>query len=84
MKSARTTYTTRQADGCVLLDSRRGVVFTLNSVGAILWERIRDGASREDLMTLLTRRYPEVSADRLVGDLNLFVNTLIEKCLIEP
>lgn len=70
-------------EGVVLLDSERGVVFTLNPIGALIWEGIERSGSRDDLARMLAERFPNVPSQRILGDLESFLNTLATKHLIE-
>jgi len=82
MKPSAHTHTTVERDGVVILDSKHGLVFALNPIGALIWEGIEKSQSKEDLVRKLTSRFPEVAPSRLVQDLDCFLRTLADKNLI--
>jgi len=71
----------RDDEGVVLLNVQSGAYFTLNGVGARVWEQIEGGRTREEALDALGRRYP-VSRDRLARDVDTLLTRLIDKGLL--
>ena len=68
-------------DGAVLLDLERGKYFSLNDVGAEIWQKVEEGADHSEILRHLQSSFqapPEV----LQRDLESFVQMLDEKGLI--
>lgn len=82
MKPSAHTHASLEREGVVLLDSKHGVVFALNPIGALIWEGIEKGESKEDLVRRLTRRFPDVASSRILLDLDCFLLALADKNLI--
>ncbi len=83
MKPSPNTHAAVKKEGVVLLDSKRGVVFALNPIGAMIWERIEKSDSREDLAKMLKTKFPGVPSEQIIGDLDSFLNALTGKHLID-
>lgn len=47
----------QDGSGAVLLDLKRGTYFSLNGVGAVLWSRLNDKASVDELVSYASSRY---------------------------
>jgi len=73
----------RDLDGeMVLLDLRSGVYFSLDAVGARIWQLLQQPASLDRVRDALVDEY-EVSALRCAVDLLAFVAVLRDKELVE-
>ena len=66
----------RVADEVVVLDLKTSAYFALNESGALIWERLGAGASREDVVAAVYGEY-EVS----LNDASRHVDALIQKLL---
>lgn len=58
-------------------------MLTLNETGALLWESLEQGGSREDLVAALTKEYA-VSAEIALADVNEFLAKLEKTGCLEP
>jgi hypothetical protein len=65
-----------------LLDMRSGVYFSLNRIGAIIWEHLQLGASLSALLEAITNRF-DVDPEVFLADLNALLHTLQARGLIE-
>lgn len=69
-------------DGAVLLDIERGTLFSLNGVGATIWAALEGGGSREEILAVLARTFPDVSQAALAQDLEDFMSELARRELV--
>ncbi len=67
----------------VLLDTRGGQYFDLNVSGTLMLEQLLAGASRDQVVATLERKF-RVDARRVSADLDALLLTLREARLIEP
>lgn len=65
-----------------LLDMRSGVYFSLNRIGAIIWEHLQSGASRATLVESVTSRF-DVDPEVFLADLHVLLAELQARGLIE-
>jgi hypothetical protein len=65
----------------VALDLRASRYLGTNATGAVLWERLAEGATEGDLVAALTERFPE-AADRAAADVAAFLGVLRERGLV--
>ncbi len=73
----------REVDGEVLilgLDS--STYFSTNSSGSILWKRLADGATRDELVESLLATF-DVDEERAVADVDAFIGRLTASDLLE-
>lgn len=68
-------------DGAVLLDTRAGRLVGLNPTGAAIWERLRVGASPEQIAGELAARY-HVGRDRARADVLDVISALLDRGLL--
>lgn len=73
---------TRHADATVLLDADRGLYYTLNEVGARIWELITAGEPVIEILRCLGDEY-EAPAESLQDDLGGLLTQLLRDGLIE-
>jgi hypothetical protein len=62
-------------DGLVLLDIRANKYYSLNKVGAFVWDLIKSPKSLEEICSEVTKRY-SVSATRCRGDVVALISSL--------
>ena len=67
----------------VLLSPRKGMFYSLNGVGARVWELLCQFGCAEKVMPALLAEY-EVSEERLRGDVAKLIGDLCEVQLLEP
>ncbi len=74
---------TQSEDGAVLLDIRQGLCFSLNVVGARVWEKLAAGQAGITLSQLVSELAPQfaVSVDQLKADLEHYLGELEAKGL---
>lgn len=75
---------TQSEDGAVLLDIRQGLCFSLNVVGAKVWEKLEASQSGLTLSQLVGELTPlfAVSTDQLRTDLEQYLHELETKALV--
>jgi Coenzyme PQQ synthesis protein D (PqqD) len=72
-------------DGAVLLDIEKGLCYSLNVVGAKIWQVIESGAGHatfKDLVNALASQF-NVSQDELARDIEEYLQELEKKLLIK-
>lgn len=67
--------------GAAILDLRNGAYFSLNSVGAFVWDEIAQPRSIAELCAAILNRY-DVSEDQCRSDLSKLLSDLNEASLI--
>ena len=70
-------------DEIVVLDLQSSEYFKVNGTGALLWQRLSQGAPREDLVDALGERY-ELPPDTAERDVDAFLAMLRARDLVEP
>jgi Coenzyme PQQ synthesis protein D (PqqD) len=72
----------REIDGeIVALDLRRSLYLAINPSGAVLWPALVSGASREELIELLSKE-PGVPQETVAADVDSFLAELAEHDLL--
>jgi hypothetical protein len=71
----------RDPTGCVLLDLRRGLYYSVNGIGAILLEAVQQRTDINATYAALSVTY-DVSEDVLKGDGQKFIDQLLQLGLI--
>jgi coenzyme PQQ synthesis protein D (PqqD) len=71
-------------DGAVLFCSETELYFGLNSVGAIIWELLPQGATLDDLCAAVAARFPDVDRAMIAGDVADLLDELTRLELLEP
>lgn len=69
-------------DGAVLLDLRKGKYFSLNGVGALIWQEIAAGSAPAEVATRLSNRFG-VSAADVRRDVDEFITRLQRERLLD-
>lgn len=75
LKASPEVVTCEFGEGVALLNLKKNVYYSLNSVGADIWELIQDSSSREDIHKYISERFqveedvcgPDI--ERLLSDL---------------
>src|SRR2546430_15460421 len=70
------------ADGKAMLEVAGQPLFELNAVAAAIWTELSEGASSQEVISQLKRRF-EVPGDRIARDVNSFVEPLKQNQLVE-
>ncbi len=76
---------TISADGGVLLDIQKGICYSLNPVGAKIWQAIESGDGQgtfEQIINTLASQFP-VSREQLTRDIDEYLRDLEKKELIK-
>lgn len=75
---------TQSEDGAVLLDIRQGLCFSLNVVGAKVWEKLEASQTGITLSQLVSELAPQfvVPVDQLKTDLEHYLHELEAKGLV--
>lgn len=71
-------------DDVVVVDRFGAKMFTLNTVGGLLWDRVEQACSADDLVAVLRERWPDVDEARVRTDVDTFVRSAIEAGIIVP
>jgi hypothetical protein len=71
-----------EAQGAVLLDLREGRYFSINPVGAEIWQQLEQGAERESIVEHLRGTF-NAPAEQLSQDVDGFVELLSQRGLID-
>lgn len=71
----------RIEDELVLLDLQRDTYFSVNAVGAVVWETLSEGGSVGEAVDAVLAEY-DVDRARAGGDVETFVGMALEKGLI--
>ncbi len=69
-------------DGAVLLDIEQGLCFSMNPVGAKIWEMLKQGFSPEAIVDGLEKEFQGVSRSQLEEDVTEFLQDLRKRSLI--
>lgn len=69
-------------DGAVLLDMRQGLCLSLTPVGAKIWQRLKSGASVDEIVGCLSVEFQEVSRRQIHDDALEFIADLRAKGLV--
>jgi predicted Rdx family selenoprotein len=68
-------------DDLVILDPESGRYFGLNDVGALIWDRLADETSPDDLVDAVVAAY-DVGRDQAASDVNDLLVQLAERSLL--
>lgn len=71
------------AEDTVLLDLASGIYFSLNSVGAFIWQEISAGKTPSEVAQTIADTY-EVCPTTATADVDSFLRTLLSQGLIAP
>jgi hypothetical protein len=69
-------------EGAVLLHLQQGRYQSLNGTATVIWNKINDGATSEDIAAALCARYPGVPRERIENELRAFLAQLESKGLV--
>jgi hypothetical protein len=73
----------REIDGeVVALDARELTYVAANSAGALLWQALAEGATRDGLAQKLVSAYG-IARERALADVDAFIGELISQGLLE-
>jgi hypothetical protein len=73
---------TRLHEEVLVLDLSEGVYYSLNRVGAQIWESIQEPRSLREIHAELLRRYPDVPPERCGADLVRLLEDLVSYGLV--
>ena len=83
-KIAASARSSSDRDGCVLLDTEKGVFYGANSLGSKIWELIREspnGVTSGGLLDLIASAV-EVPREQLARDLDEYLQNLAKQGLL--
>ncbi len=69
-------------DGVVIVSPAGGEVRALNQLGSTIWALLDGTNTSAAILDTLTEQYPAVSKTKLQEDLDLFVNSLLERDML--
>jgi hypothetical protein len=81
-RAAPYVASTRQGDATVLLDSRRGLCYSLNELGWRIWEQLGSGETVAAVIRTLRQEY-DVAPESFEADVAAFIDHLLGASLIE-
>lgn len=67
----------------VLFDTKRGLFYGVDEIGADIWSGIESGLDMDALIILLQHKYADVSKQQLYTDIENFLNELKRNKLIK-
>lgn len=70
-------------DGAVLFSTETEVYFSLNQVGAVVWELLSDGRSMDDLCAGVQARFPDADPVDVRRDVDELLGELLRARLLE-
>jgi len=73
---------TSNQDGAVLLDIEQGLCFSMNPVGARIWELLKQGSTPAAIVDNLEKEFDGVARSQLEVDVTDFLNELHTRHLI--
>ncbi len=71
-------------DDVVVVDRFGAKMFTLNTVGGLLWNRVEQPCTADELVGVLQERWPDIGETKLRSDVDVFVSSAIEAGIIVP
>jgi hypothetical protein len=77
-----TVRATANQDGAVLLDIEQGLCFSMNAVGAKIWELLKQGYSSSAIVDCLEKECEGVTRSQLEIDVTDFLSELQSRRLI--
>ena len=80
--AADNVVTADLGDGLALLDLRTNQYFSLNDVGAFVWQELQTPKRREEIVDAVTERY-EVSAADCAPDIDALLEEFRDAALVE-
>lgn len=69
----------KEEDGAFLFDPDTGSLYCLNSTGAMVYERCQEGASFEDLLSILISGCEGVRGEEVKKDLESFLKEMKDR-----
>jgi len=85
-KIAASARSSSDRDGCVLLDTEKGVFYGANSLGTRIWELIRESPNGVTSEAMLDRMASELEVPReqFARDLDEYLHHLVTQGLLAP
>jgi hypothetical protein len=81
IRTAESVRETINQDGAVLLDIKQGLCFSMNPVGARIWEMLKQKCSVEEIARSLEKEF-QVSRSQIEADIAEFIENLKTRKLI--
>ena len=81
-KLVKNNALSKTGESAIMLDLKSGQYFDLNEVGLLIVENLNSFKTFKDLIELIIENF-DVDRKECELDLNLFLNDLDERCLIE-
>lgn len=82
LKTDAVSWAPTEDESIVVLDLRSSMYLSLNASGSVLWQRLSDGASQQELVQALVDRF-DVTHDVAARDVQVFLETVRERGLLE-
>ena len=72
-----------QFDGTGLIfDPNTNAAMSVNKTGLFLWNRVKDGATEEEMVSDLVKRYSGVTEEQAAADVKAFLEELRNRSLL--
>ena len=81
-KLVKNNAISKSGDSAIMLDLKSGIYFELNEVGLLIVDNLSSYKSFEEINELIIENF-DVDREQCKLDLNLFLNDLYERYLIE-
>tara|TARA_B100000674_G_C37661214_1_gene832579 strand:- start:56 stop:343 length:288 start_codon:yes stop_codon:yes gene_type:complete len=81
-KLVKNNAISKSGDSAIMLDLKSGIYFELNEVGLLIVDNLSSYKSFEEINELIIENF-DVDKEQCKLDLNLFLNDLYERYLIE-
>tara|TARA_Y100001935_G_scaffold39697_1_gene31864 strand:- start:355 stop:642 length:288 start_codon:yes stop_codon:yes gene_type:complete len=81
-KLVKNNAISKSGDSAIMLDLKSGIYFELNEVGLLIVDNLSSFKSFEEINELIIENF-DVDKEQCKLDLNLFLNDLYERYLIE-
>ena len=81
--AAKEQISTQVDEEAALLNLKTGVYYGLDSMGAYIWQMLREPVTVRELEATLQKDYENVDAEIVANDLRVFLSSMIEAGLVE-
>ncbi len=69
-------------DGAILMDVEAGSMFSLNPIGGLIWKRLQEGDTRDEISATISRDFA-VPIEQVRADVDSFLSELDRNQLIK-
>ena len=69
-------------DELVVMELESQAIVTLNATGRLVWEMLDEAVARDEIQAFIGGAFPAVDGDRLQGDIQAVLDTLVAARLV--